>query len=173
MEIGTEILLKRIKDCPEEFADNDIHGIGRWSRVLNAARECLPREEADAINKAMEESRKQYMLDRFNEQVLKTLAGENTDTELDPLKREYAIRAPFTGGVISSSQQYGHGWTDPRGQQEMMQAQQEMMQKQYAASQATAEMHARYADHEKARNAAMQNASGSGLLSKLGFGRWF
>lgn len=160
MEIGTEILLKRIKDCPEEFADHDIHGMGRWSRVLNAARECLPREEADAINKAMEESRRQHMLDRFNEQVLKTLAGENTDTELDPLKRAYltnAIRTPFTGGVTSSSQQYGQGWTDPRGQQEMM-------QKQYAASQATAEMHARYAAKEA-------GAGSAGFWRKLGIGR--
>jgi hypothetical protein len=171
MEIGTEILLKRIKDCPEEFADHDIHGIGRWSRVLNAARECLPREEADAINKAMEEARRQHMLDRFNEQVLKTLAGENTEDKQQPyivpssmlknVATSLGAMSGATGGVISSSsQQYGQGWTDPRGQQEMMQAQKEMMHKQYAASQATAEVYARYTAHEKARNV--------GFFSKLG-----
>ena len=158
MEIGTEILLKRIQDCPEEFADHDIHGIGRWTRVLNAAKECLPKEELDAIKKAIEATRKQYLLDKFNEQVLKTLAGENTDTGLE--NQAYlttgSINSTFTNGVITNSQQYGQGWTDPRhglltgGQQ------------QYYPTQ----------EAEKARNAAMHQ-SGSGLLGKLGFGRWF
>jgi hypothetical protein len=183
MEIGTEILLKRIQDCPEEFEFQDIHGIGRWTRVLHAAKECLPKEELDAIKKAMEESRRQHLLDKFNEQVLKTLAGEDTDKELEaylttPIRGTNAIRGPFdTGGVITNSQQYGHGFTDPRGVLSqggmlssngnaallMRQSQQEMAQQQYAASQATAEMHARYAAKDKARNA--------GFFSKLGFGR--
>jgi hypothetical protein len=158
MEIGTEILLKRIQDCPEEFADHDIHGIGRWTRVLNAAKECLPREEIDAIKKAMDESRKKHLLDKFNENVLKTLAGE-TDTESD--RQAYlttgSVNTTFTSGVITNSQQYGQGWTDPRGQQEMI-------QKQYAASQATAEMHARYAAKEAA-------AGSVGFWSRLGLGR--
>ena len=176
MEIGTEILLKRIQDCPEEFADHDIHGIGRWTRVLNAAKECLPKEELDAIKKAMDESRRQYLLDKFNEHVLKTLAGE-TDTESD--RQSYlttgAVNSTFTNGVITNSQQYGHGWTDPRGMlsggllsqggnSAQNLSQQEMMQKQYAASQATAEMHARYAAKEA-------NAGSAGFWSRLGFGR--
>jgi|688.fasta_scaffold268247_3 hypothetical protein len=179
MEIGTEILLKRIQDCPEEFADHDIHGLGRWTRVLHAARECLPKEEIDAIKKAMDESKRQYLLDKFNEQVLKTLAGENTDKQLEAYLTT-PTNFPFTGGVInnqsiSNSQQYGHGWTDPRGMLSQggmlnsaqnsnmdLRGQQEMMQKQYNATQKA----------EKARNAAMQQ-SGSGLLGKLGFGRWF
>ena len=152
MEIGTEILLKRIQDCPEEFADHDIHGIGRWTRVLNAAKECLPKEELDAIKKAMDESRRQYLLDKFNEHVLKTLAGE-TDTESD--RQSYlttgAVNSTFTNGVITNSTVYGQGWTDPRhglltgGQQ------------QYYPTQ----------EAEKARNAATQQ-SGSGFLSELG-----
>jgi hypothetical protein len=177
MEIGTEILLKRIQDCPEEFAENDIHGLGRWARVLYAAKECLPKEEIDAIKKAMDESRRKHLLDKFNEQVLKTLAGENTDKELEAYLTTTA-NFPFTNGVVTNSQQYGHGWTDPRGMLSQggmlnsaqnsnmdLRGQQEMMQKQYAASQATAEMHARYAAKDKARNA--------GFFSKLGFGRWF
>jgi hypothetical protein len=180
MEIGTEILLKRIQDCPEEFAENDIHGLGRWARVIHAAKECLPKEEADAIKKAMEESKRQYLLDKFNEQVLKTLAGENTDTGLE--NQAYlttgSINSTFTNGVITNSQQYGHGFTDPRGVLSqggmlssngnaallMRQSQQEMMQKQYAASQATAEMHARYAAKEAA-------AGSAGFWGKLGLGR--
>jgi hypothetical protein len=178
MEIGTEILLKRIQDCPEEFEFQDIHGIGRWTRVLHAAKECLPKEELDAIKKAIDEARKQYLLDKFNEHVLKTLAGE-TDTESD--RQSYmttgSINSTFTNGVITNSQQYGQGWTDPRGalsQGGMLNSaqnsstdprgQQEMMQKQYAASQATAEMHARYAAKEA-------NAGSAGFWSRLGFGR--
>jgi hypothetical protein len=174
MEIGTEILLKRIQDCPEEFAENDIHGLGRWARVLYAAKECLPKEEIDAIKKAMDESRRKHLLDKFNEQVLKTLAGENTDKELEAYLTT-PTNFPFTNGVITNSQQYGHGWTDPRGMLSQggmlnsaqgsnmdLRGQQEMMQKQYNATQKA----------EKARNAAMQQ-SGSGLLGKLGFGRWF
>ena len=80
MEVGTEILLNRIKDCPEEFADNARLGYGKWSSAIHAARECLPKEEVDAINKALDESYKRYLLDKFNENVLRTLAGENTDT---------------------------------------------------------------------------------------------
>ena len=178
MEIGTEILLKRIQDCPEEFAEHDIHGLGRWARVLYAAKECLPKEEIDAIKKAMDESRRKHLLDKFNEQVLKTLAGENTDKELEAYLTTTA-NFPFTNGVITNSQQYGsqqygHGWTDPRGMLSggmlssaqhaslsMGQSQQEMAQQQYNATQKA----------EKARNAAMQQ-SGSGLLGKLGFGRW-
>ena len=144
MEIGTEILLKRIQDCPEEFAENDIHGLGRWARVLHAAKECLPKEEADAIKKAMEESKRQYLLDKFNEQVLKTLAGE-IDKELEAYLTTTA-NFPFTGGVVTNSQQYGQGWTDPRG-----------MLSQGALLSSNG-------------NAAMQQAqNGSGLLSKLGF----
>jgi hypothetical protein len=176
MEIGTEILLKRIQDCPEEFVAHDIHDMGRWSRVLYAAKECLPKEELDAIKKAMDESKRQYLLDKFNEQVLKTLAGENTDTGLE--NQAYLttaqINSTFTNGVITNSQQYGNGWTDPRGMlsqggllnsaQNSQYSQQEMMQKQYAASQATAEMHARYA-------AKGAGAGSAGFWSRLGFGR--
>ena len=173
MEIGTEILLKRIQDCPEEFADHDIHGIGRWTRVLHAAKECLPREEIDAIKKAMDEARKQHLLDRFNEQVLKTLAGE-TDTESD--RQAYmttgAINSTFTNGVITNSQQYGQGFTDPRRAMSsggmlssngnasllMGQSQQQMAQQQYNALQKA----------EEFRNAAMQQQNGSSFLRELG-----
>ena len=178
MEIGTEILLKRIQDCPEEFADHDIHGIGRWTRVLHAAKECLPKEEIDAIKKAMDEARKQHLLDRFNEQVLKTLAGE-TDTESD--RQAYmttgAISSTFTNGVINNqsianSQLYGQGWTDPRGALSqggmlsssgnasmlMGQSKQEMAQQQYNAIQKA----------EEFRNAAMQQQNGSSFLRELG-----
>ena len=168
MEIGTEILLKRIQDCPEEFAENDIHAVGRWARVLYDAKECLPKEELDAIKKAIEATRKQYLLDKFNEQVLKTLAGENTDIDLTSA----TINSTFTNGVITNSQQYGQGWTDPRRAMSsggmfssngnasllMGQSQQQMAQQQYNALQKA----------EEFRNAAMQQQNGSSFLRELG-----
>ena len=177
MEIGTEILLKRIQDCPEEFADHDIHGIGRWTRVLHAAKECLPREEIDAIKKAIDEARKQYLLDKFNEHVLKTLAGE-TDTESD--RQAYmttgAINSTFTNGVINNqsianSQLYGQGWTDPRGAL----SQGGMLSSNGNASLLMGQIESQYnaiQKAESARNAALQAQSGSGFWNKLGFGRW-
>ena len=162
MEIGTEILLKRIKDCPEEFEFQDIHGIGRWARVLQAAQDCLPLDEFEAIKNAIAKSRKQYMLDKFNEQVLKTLAGENT-------QEDEIGKTAYTGNGTASQQLYGQGWTDPRGvlsQGGMLNASKVMgeIQQQYNTIQKA----------ESARNAAMQQAqSGSGLLGKLGFGRLF
>ena len=174
MEIGTEILLKRIQDCPEEFEFQDIHGIGRWARVLQDAQDCLPLDEFEAIKNAIAKSRKQYMLDKFNERVLKTLAGENTDTESD--RQAYmtsaTINSTFTNGVITNSQQYGQGWTDPRRAMSsggmlssngnasllMGQSQQQMAQQQYNALQKA----------EEFRNAAMQQQNGSSFLRELG-----
>lgn len=166
MEIGTEILLRRIQDCPEEFADHDIHGIGRWTRVLYAAEECLPREEIDAIKKAIDEARKQHLLDKFNEHVLKTLAGE-TDTESD--RQAYmttgAINSTFTNGIINNqsianSQLYGQGWTDPRGMlsQGGMLSPSGMLSSSGNAIQKA----------EEFRNAAMQQHTGSSFLRELG-----
>lgn len=115
MEIGTEILLKRIKDCPEEFAQNDpqgIYGAGKWFSVLNAAKHSLPKEEFDAINEALEVSRKQYLLDKFNEQVLKTLAGEAAE---DNLSKPYsmataagtnALQNSYTGQIAQQGQTF-------------------------------------------------------------------
>ena len=34
MEIGTEILLKRIQDCPEEFADHGLEFVDDLQRAL-------------------------------------------------------------------------------------------------------------------------------------------
>jgi len=50
------------------------------------------------------------MLDKFNEQVLKTLAGEITENEQEP----YILPSSLLRNVQAPP------WTDPRGQQEMM-----------------------------------------------------
>lgn len=106
MEMGTEILLARMKEYPEEFINlNDI-ALGydglRWDRLLRDAKEHLPKEDTDALEAGM----KQLYIDRFNERVLKTLAGES-EPETDTPERQ-TLKYKTQG-------RYGTGWVDPRG----------------------------------------------------------
>jgi len=103
MEMGTEILLARMKEYPEEFVNLDNRTLGydglRWDRVLRDAREHLPKEDVDALEAGM----KQLYIDRFNERVLKTLAGES-----EPEQTEGTITYKAQG-------RYQTGTTDVRG----------------------------------------------------------
>jgi hypothetical protein len=100
METGTEILLARMKDHPEEFINIDNRAMGydgpRWDRVLRDAREHLPKEDVDALDAGI----KRLYVDRFNERVLKVLAGESEQE--DTLK-------------YKASGRYSTGVTDVRG----------------------------------------------------------
>lgn len=73
METGTKILLERMKDCPDEFLDSNRYGV-KWSTMLVEAYNCLPQEEVDALKAGLSRLR----IDRFNENVLRTLTGEAT-----------------------------------------------------------------------------------------------
>jgi hypothetical protein len=77
MEMGTEILLARMKEYPEEFINTKNIALGlndlRWDKVLREGREYLPKEDVEALEAGI----KQLYIDRFNERVLKTLAGES------------------------------------------------------------------------------------------------
>jgi hypothetical protein len=97
METGTEILLARMKDHPEEFVNDNraLHDELRWDRVLRDAREHLPKEDIDALDAGI----KQLYVDRFNERVLKVLAGESEQEETVKYK---------------ASGRYAAGATDPR-----------------------------------------------------------
>jgi hypothetical protein len=94
METGTQIILQRMKDFPEEFA-NDGELFGRWERALTGYKDILPREDVEAIDAAY----KQMRIDRFNEKVLKALAGEEP--------KEETIRYKTSG-------RYAGGFSDPR-----------------------------------------------------------
>jgi len=102
MEMGTEILLARMKEHPEEFVnDNSVRRLDglRWDSVLRDAREHLPEEDV----KALEAGMKQLYIDRFNERVLKVLAGES-----EPEQPEGTITYKAQG-------RYATGTTDVRG----------------------------------------------------------
>jgi hypothetical protein len=94
METGTQIILQRMKDCPEEFRD-DGH-LGKWEKALLGYKDILPKEDVEAIDAAF----KQMNIDRFNEVVLKTLAGEQPKEE---------------NLVYKAKGRYAGGFTDARG----------------------------------------------------------
>ena len=94
METGTQIILQRMKDCPEEFMEGTVH-LGKWEKVLLGYKDILPTEDIEALDAA----HRQMRIDRFNELVLKTLAGETEAQENIKYKAEG---------------RYSTGWTDPR-----------------------------------------------------------
>jgi len=96
MQVGTEILLARMKEHPEEFTIDEGSLIGRWERVMRDARNYLPEEDLKAIDEGM----RQVHIDKFNERVLKVLAGEDT-----PEKETM---------VYKTQERYQTGWSDPR-----------------------------------------------------------
>ena len=94
METGTQIILQRMIDCPEEFPnEGEYHG--KWTRIISEAKNILPTEDVEALDAA----HKQLLIDRYNERVLKTLAGETEAQENIKYKAEG---------------RYSTGWTDPR-----------------------------------------------------------
>jgi hypothetical protein len=95
METGTQIILQRMIDCPEEFMEGTVH-LGKWEKVLLGFKDILPTEDVEAIEAAY----KQMRIDKFNELVLKTLAGEEPKQETVKYK---------------AKERYGTGLTDVRG----------------------------------------------------------
>jgi hypothetical protein len=94
METGTQIILQRMKDCPEEFPnEGEYHG--KWGKIIQDARNYLPTQDVEALDAGY----KQLQVDRFNERVLKTLAGE------EPKKETL---------IFKSSERYATGFSDPR-----------------------------------------------------------
>jgi hypothetical protein len=95
METGTQIILQRMIDCPEEFPnEGEYHG--KWSKIIVGAKNFLPTEDIEALDAGY----KQLLIDRYNEGVLRTLAGE--------APKEETIR-------YKAKERYATGFSDPRG----------------------------------------------------------
>lgn len=71
MQVGTEILLARMKEYPEEFFNGGYES--RWESIILDAKAFLPKEDVEALD----EGYRQMQVDRFNERVLARLAGED------------------------------------------------------------------------------------------------
>lgn len=93
METGTQILIERMKTHPEEFIEGSM---SKWGRVWAYGMEWLPEEDKQELKA----THKRMQLDRFNEMVLKTLAGE-AEPEVETIK-------------YKASERYAGGFTDPR-----------------------------------------------------------
>ena len=105
MLTGLEILLARMKTNPEEFLvedraphDGEVFG-GKWSDLIDYAWRIGTEDERGAI----QEARKEFLRDDFNERVFKRLAGEEKQ---GTLKSE---------AVLKYSGRYATGHSDPRG----------------------------------------------------------
>ena len=97
METGTQILIERMKTHPEEFIEGRIT---KWTEVMHLANDCLPDEDKLALKKAYTQAK----IERFNGEVLATLAGEREPMVVAESSLKY-----------KASERYGIGVTDPRG----------------------------------------------------------
>jgi hypothetical protein len=157
METGTEILLARMKDHPEEFINIDNRALGydglRWDRVLRDAREHLPKEDVDALDAGI----KRLYVDRFNERVLKVLAGESEQEETVKYK---------------ASGRYSTGVTDTRGLFGNVTVEHFEEEYQKQLEQYEAEQQRRMMDSQRRQMNSAQNTLGQGISSfKNFFGR--
>lgn len=94
MQTGTQILIERMKTHPEEF----VEGLrSKWAQAFALAEDCLPDEDKLAIREAFNQAK----IERFNGEVLKTLAGEQELAQVGTIKYQ-------------AKERYATGWTDPR-----------------------------------------------------------
>ncbi len=103
MLTGLEILLARMKTNPEEFLkDNHVPYEGesfggKWNDLINYAWRVANEEERQML----EDARREFYRDDFNERVMKRLAGEEVK-QVEP--SPYIIKGGTTTGQ----------WVDPR-----------------------------------------------------------
>lgn len=99
MQIGTEILLARMKEYPDEFFSSPNNYDSRWGNLIDDARNCLPKEDIEALD----EGYRKMQIVRFNERVLARLAGEDEPRLTD------TVAGPMT---VNTSGRYTLGATD-------------------------------------------------------------
>jgi hypothetical protein len=108
MLTGLDILLDRMKTNPEEFLiagevpyEGQMFG-GKWADLLTYAWRIANEEERNML----EDARRQFYRDDFNERVMKRLAGEDVESKIE----ETSMKIRMQGRHPS----IGSHWTDPR-----------------------------------------------------------
>ena len=139
MQVGTEILLARMKEYPDEFVTRGYDS--RWGNLIDDAKHYLPKEDVEALD----EGYRQLRIDQFNERVLARLAGEGEQPQ------------PEETMTIKASGRYATGWADPRSTAgpTYSEYEQAVKQKQYEQ------------DQQRRMMNAAQNQYGSGLQNSL------
>lgn len=110
MNTGVEILLQRMKDCPEDFEYNITkNDMSKWLRLVAHAigDELLTLEEHEAIKAGMKEIKR----NKFTEMVMKELAGEGEPSDEGKPNPYLAPSATGFGGAIRA-QPMGAGNTN-------------------------------------------------------------
>ena len=95
MLTGLEILLDRMKTNPEEFLtdgnvpyEGELFG-GKWNDLISYAWRIATEEERQML----EDARREFYRDDFNERVMKRLAGEEVKQEEHPMQK-FRIKTP-------------------------------------------------------------------------------
>jgi hypothetical protein len=99
---GVEILLKRIKDCPDDFQyDINTDTSSKWNKLLMEAlrSDVITEEEKSALKHEITEMGRA----RFTEKVMQTLAGVDETSE-DPKSLEDVIKQYRATGISSVGQ---------------------------------------------------------------------
>jgi len=124
MLTGLHILIDRMKTNPEEFLKDDhvpYEGEsfgGKWSDLVNYAWRIATEEERQML----EDARREFYRDDFNERVMKRLAGEEVKQEVSP----YIVKGNIASAVLVGGGGSGGTWTDPRAMYGSQAAQQNM-----------------------------------------------
>lgn len=129
MNTGVEILLKRIKDCPDDFQyDINTDRSSKWNSLLMEAlrSDVITEEEKVALRAEVTEMGRA----RFTEKVMQTLAGVEDEPSEDPKSLEDVIKQYRATGISSVGQTLTSAITDAQAyQSEMMRQQVDAMKK--------------------------------------------
>ena len=129
MNTGVEILLKRIKDCPDDFQyDVSTDRSSKWNSLLTEAlrSDVITEEEKVALRAEVTEMGRA----RFTEKVMQTLAGVEDEASEDPKSLEDVIKQYRATGISSVGQTLTSAITDAQKYQtEMMRRQVDALKK--------------------------------------------
>ena len=165
--------MARMKEYPEEFINVNNIALGydglRWDRVLRDSRDHLPKEDVDALDAGI----RQLYIDRFNERVLKTLAGES-EPEQTKETITYKASGRYATGAIGASDPRGmFGTPQADAHQEYMNemARQQNLMSQMEMQQQRHLMNQMKMDQARSRNRAQNTGVGGMFGNIFKFGR--
>jgi hypothetical protein len=146
MNTGVELLIQRLKDCPDDFQyDINTDRSSKWNSLLMEAlrSDVITEEEKSALKHEVTEMGRA----RFTEKVMKVLAGEDETSE-DPKSLEDVIKQYRATGISSVGQNqlsstgqsqysntnglYPNGISGNANYQKAQQMQMEQLQQEYA-----------------------------------------
>ena len=111
MNTGIELLVKRIKDCPDEFVESD-----SWNRLMDLFSNfitCFTDEEKKAVDNALQEAKREV----FTGKVMEIIANGEV---IGDFNAKYA-QQPMASKIAISPQQYNSALAIASGNQALTQ----------------------------------------------------